>query len=54
MLIGDLDGNGFVDIVDMFAMFAAWGPCSGPCPADLDGDDHVGITDFFILLANFS
>ncbi|MHC4416241.1 MAG: FG-GAP-like repeat-containing protein [Planctomycetota bacterium] len=51
---GDLDGNGLVDIRDLTALLAAWGPCAEDvCPADLDGDAEVGIADVIILLANW-
>ena len=55
-IIGDLDGDGAVGILDFLALLAAWGPCPAPpieCPADLDGDGTVGISDFLILLANW-
>jgi len=56
-LVGDLDGDGVVGILDFLALLAAWSPCPGPCPpscpGDLDGDCTVGITDFLILLANW-
>jgi len=48
--VGDLDGNGAVEITDFLDLLAAWGPCVG-CPQDLDGDDTVGLTDFLALLA---
>jgi len=56
-LLGDLDDDGTVGIVDFLALLAAWGPCSDPCPrscpADLDGDCLVGIIDFLALLGNW-
>ena len=44
----DLDGNGLVEVLDLFALFAAWGTNPGG-PPDLDGDGTVGITDMFIM-----
>ncbi len=51
---GDLDADGDVDIVDLLALLAAWGPCPAPCIPDLDADGTVGIADFLILLANWT
>jgi hypothetical protein len=53
--LGDLDRDGFVGIIDLLALLAAWGPCpaQGDCPADLDGDGQVGIVDLLALLANW-
>ena len=57
-LLGDIDGDGIVGIVDFLLLLADWGPCEEPCPpscaADLDQDCMVGITDFLLLLANWS
>ena len=57
-LVGDLDDDGSVGILDFLALLAAWGPCPDPCPpscpGDLDGDCVVGIVDFLTLLANWS
>jgi len=55
-IVGDLDGDGAVGILDFLALLAAWGPCPAPpadCPGDLDGDGTVGINDFLALLANW-
>ena len=56
-ILGDLDEDGTVGIVDLLLLLAAWGPCSDPCPpscpADLDGDCLVGIIDFLALLGNW-
>lgn len=54
-VLGDLNGDEVVDIVDLLALLAGWGPCPpGPCPADLNDDGVVGIADFLALLANWS
>lgn len=61
-LLGDLDGDGDVDLSD-FALFAqCFGganlPPSGSCPAgvnaDLDGDTDVDLTDFAVFAQNFT
>jgi aminopeptidase N len=55
--LGDLDGDGLVNVTDFLALLAAWGPCPGPCPplcaGDLDGDCTVGVNDFLLLLAHW-
>ncbi len=56
-ILGDLDGDGTVGILDFLMLLAGWGPCDEPClpscPGDLDGDCTVGIEDFLALLANW-
>ena len=44
----DLDGDGFVNGVDLGILLGAWGPGDGP--ADLDGDGFVDGIDLGILL----
>jgi hypothetical protein len=54
--LGDLDGDGVVNVADFLLLLAAWGPCPDPpdpCPADLDGDGIVGVNDFLVLLGNW-
>jgi photosystem II stability/assembly factor-like uncharacterized protein len=54
--LGDLNGDGVVNVQDFLMLLSAWGPCPeppAPCPADLDGDGTVGILDFLLLLANW-
>ncbi len=54
VIFADLNADGFVNIVDLLALLAAWGPCGeGCCLADLDIDGEVGITDLLLLLANW-
>ena len=50
---GDVDGDGVVDVVDLLAVLAAWGPCED-CPEDLNGDGVVDVLDLLIVLANWS
>ncbi len=52
--LGDIDGDGTVNLVDMLILLASWGACEpGCCLADLDIDGDVGITDFLLLLGNW-
>jgi hypothetical protein len=55
-ILGDLDGNGVVDVYDLLIMLGAWGPCDGQgaCTADLNGDGEVDVIDLLILLGNWS
>ncbi|UCD76841.1 MAG: VCBS repeat-containing protein [Phycisphaerales bacterium] len=55
-LYGDVNDDGVVDIDDIFAILAAWGPCDDPedCPEDINGDGMVDIDDLFEVLANWS
>ncbi len=54
-LLGDLDGDRTVGVIDMLQLLASWGPCgkAGSCIADLDGTGTVDVDDFELLLANW-
>ena len=55
-LLGDVDGDGIVGVLDFLALLNAWGPCPDPpdpCPADLDGNGFVDVVDFLTLLNNW-
>jgi hypothetical protein len=47
--VGDLNGDGEVDVLDLLQLLDSWGPCPG-CDADLNGDDEVDVLDLLILL----
>jgi hypothetical protein len=51
----DLNGNGYVWIIDFLLFLWSWGSCDDPghCPADFDGDSHVGVMDLLDLLCHF-
>jgi hypothetical protein len=55
---GDVDGDLIVDVADLVALLAAWGPCDGDgssdCKADLNCDGVVAVGDLIILLANWT
>jgi predicted outer membrane repeat protein len=47
--LGDVDGNGAVNVDDLIEIIAAWGD-SNPGAADLDGDGSVGAGDLTLVL----
>jgi hypothetical protein len=54
---GDITLDGQVNIDDLLAVIASWGPCPAPpapCEADLDGDDEVTISDLLLVLSNWN
>jgi len=55
--IGDLDGNGVVNVRDLLALLGAWGACDDPCPpactGDTNGDCQVDYLDLLTLLSNW-
>ncbi|MBG80200.1 MAG: hypothetical protein CMJ39_05765 [Phycisphaerae bacterium] len=50
--IGDVDGDGAVDIQDVLALLDQFGACES-CQADLDDNGEVEITDLLLLLAEW-
>jgi hypothetical protein len=50
---GDVNGDGVVNITDLLAVIAAWGPCQGLCPADVTGDGSVNIGDLLFVIAHW-
>ncbi len=54
VFLGDLNGNGTVNVKDLLALLAAWGRCDeGCCITDLNIDGIVGVSDLLLLLANW-
>lgn len=47
----DLNGDDFVNGVDLALLLGAWGSCIGCCPADFDGSGGVNGFDLAVLLA---
>lgn len=53
--VGDLNGDGSVDVSDLLTLLGAWGVCDvcGDCPADLNNDCSVDVSDLLMLLGNW-
>lgn len=56
-LPGDIDGDGSVNIFDIFAIAEAWNTAHGDAAynpaADLDGDGSINVFDIFVLAENW-
>lgn len=48
----DATGDGSVDVADLLAVLADWGPCPG-CGADVDGSGVVDVADLLAVLAGW-
>lgn len=46
----DLNTDGTVNVSDLLAVIAAWGPCVN-CPEDIDGSGGVDVTDLLSVIA---
>lgn len=55
--IGDLNGDGVVDVSDLLAVLNAWGHCPdgspAQCPADVNGDGVIDVSDMLGVLSNW-
>ncbi len=48
----DIDGDGVVDVNDLLAIIASWGPCAG-CDADINDDSLVNVNDLLLLIGSW-
>jgi glucose/arabinose dehydrogenase len=51
---GDVNSDGSVNIDDLLAVIASWGPCGPPCLADLNLNGVVDIDDLLQVIGNWS
>ncbi|MHC5025957.1 MAG: hypothetical protein ACYTGR_04255 [Planctomycetota bacterium] len=54
--VGDVTGDGVIDVLDLLAVLLAWGDCpaSSACPADVDGDGMVSVGDLILVVTGWS
>ena len=52
-IAGDATGDGVVNVLDLLAVLAAWGPCPG-CDEDVNNDGTVNVLDVLDVLAQWS
>jgi hypothetical protein len=56
-IVGDIDGDGHVDVVDLLDLAAHWAARTGDpgfdARYDLNGDTRVDVSDLLILAANW-
>ena len=48
----DLNENGVVNVSDLLAVIAAWGPCQN-CPEDINENGVVDVSDILIVIAEW-
>jgi len=53
VVLGDVNGDGLVDVADILAVVDAWGPCP-ICPEDLNGDGFVDVIDLLEVVGNWT
>jgi len=51
--IGDLNGDGVVELTDLAILLAGFGCTGGGCPGDIDGDGDTDLADLAIMLSAF-
>ena len=54
---GDINGDNVVNLDDLLAVIAGWGPCPAlpaACPADVDANGVVNVDDLLAVISHWS
>jgi len=55
-VVGDINGDGHVNVTDLLAVIGAWGRCPASpaaCPSDLDGNNIVNVSDLLMVIRHW-
>ena len=52
-ILGDIIGDGVVNVADLLAVIQSWGVCPASCAADLNGDGRVDVADLILVIAHW-
>lgn len=51
--LGDVNGDGSINVIDLLAVINSWGPCSPTCAADMNADGVVNVIDLLMVIENW-
>lgn len=54
IVLGDVNGDGVVNVNDLIVIVTTWGWCPSLCPGDLSGDGAVNAVDLLIVIQQWS
>ena len=52
-LPADINESGSIDVNDLLAVIAGWGPCTAGCEADVNGDQVIDVNDLLGVVSNW-
>jgi hypothetical protein len=52
-VVGDVNCDGVVNVIDLLSVVSEWGPCEGVCAEDIVPDQNVGVSDLLLVIGNW-
>ena len=52
-IVGDVNCDGVVNVIDLLSVVSEWGPCEGVCAEDIVPDQNVGVSDLLLVIGNW-